>query len=50
MTRIKRLIDRYSFSDWFPISILKYIGLCDRRVTTFEDSNYVVNIFCSVFD
>ena len=33
MTRIERLIDRHSFSDWFLIDILEYIcSVLDREV------------------
>ena len=35
MTRIKRLIDRYNFSDWFLVDILDYTVLCDREVKEF---------------
>ena len=44
VTRIKRSIDRYSFSDWFLINILEYIAWCDRRGKEFKVSKYFVNI------
>ena len=45
MTRIKRLIDLYSFSNWFLIDILEWIGLCDRRVKEFKS----LEVFCEYY-
>ena len=40
MTKIKRVIDRFSFL----IDILECIGLCDRRVKEFKVSKHLVNM------
>ena len=48
VTRIKQLSDRYSFSDWFLIDLLKCIGLCYQRAKEFKVSKYFVKYICSV--